>query len=262
MKSNVVAVINQKGGVGKTTTAVSMAAILAEAGYNTLLIDSDPQGNATSSLGYEILGIKDTLYNFMIGNITFNEIIVETKYRNLSLIKSNNDLANINLVLFNTEKREFALRNALSDYVKNYDYIIIDSPPNLDILTVNIMTFSNKIIVPIKSDYLSLHGLVTLFDTYKKIKNNFNSELLIVGILLTMFNNTVRICAEVENEVRTKIGNLVFRTKIPQNVRITESPSFQTPIIYHDPKSIGAVKYKEFVDEVISRVVKINSQKG
>jgi chromosome partitioning protein len=260
--NNIIAVINQKGGVGKTTTAVSMSAILAQSGYNTLLIDSDPQGNATSSLGYPVMDIEDTLYNFLIGKKEFDEILVKTEYQNLSLIKSNNELANINLELFNMENREYTLKTALIDYIKDYEFVIIDSPPNLDILTVNIMTMCNQILVPLKADFLSLQGLILLFDTYKKIKYNFNSGLLIVGILLTMFNSSTKICGDVENEVRTKIGNLIFKTKIPQNVKITESPSFGLPIIYHDAKSIGATRYKEFVDEVVTRVKRINIQKG
>jgi chromosome partitioning protein len=239
-----------------------MAAILASAGHKTLLIDADPQGNATSSLGYDVLGIEDTLYNFLLGDKKFNEIVIQTKYDNFSLIKSNNDLANINLVLFNNNEREYTLKNALQDHIKEYEYIIIDSPPNLDILTVNIMTWCNYIIIPVKADYLSLHGIITMLETYKNIKYNFNNKLLIIGLVITMFNASTKICQEVENEVREKLNVLVFKTKIPQNVKITESPSFGMPIIYHDPKSTGAIKYIELVKEVLARIHRINQRKG
>jgi chromosome partitioning protein len=254
MKSNIIAIINQKGGVGKTTTAVSMAAILAQNGYKTLLIDSDPQGNATSSLNFNINNIKDTLFDLLVGGKEIQEVVVRTNYDNLYIIKSNQELANINLRLFNSENREFVLKNTLKEYINSYDFVIIDSPPNLDILTVNIMTLADKIIVPVKADYLSLHGLVTLFNTYKKIKDYYNTSLKLSGIVITMFNNGTKICNEVENDVRQNLGDLIFNTKIPQNVKITESPSHGIPIIYYDPKSIGAIKYREFVDEVVQRV--------
>jgi chromosome partitioning protein len=253
MKNNITAIINQKGGVGKTTTAVSMAAILAQLGYKTLLIDSDPQGNASSSFGYNIFNTDNTLFNIMNGKKQVNDVINQTKFENLYLIKSNQELANINVQLINIENREYVLKNILKQYSENYDYVIVDSPPNLDILTVNIMTLADKIIIPLKADYLSLHGLVTLIDTYKTIKRYFNSNLTITGIVITMFNNSTRICSEVETDVRSNIGELIFKTKIPQNVKITESPSFSVPIIYHDPKSIGAIKYREFVNEFIER---------
>jgi chromosome partitioning protein len=253
MKNNITAIINQKGGVGKTTTAVSMAAILAQLGYKTLLIDSDPQGNASSSFGYNIHQTDDTLFNLLIGKKGLDDVIDQTKYSNLYLIKSNQELANINLKLFNIDNREYVLRNILKEYSENYDYVIVDSPPNLDILTVNIMTMADKIIVPLKADYLSLHGLITLFDTYKLIKSSYNNNLAVTGIVITMFNNSTRICSDVENNVRSNIGELIFNTKIPQNIRITESPSHGLPIIYHDPKSIGALKYREFVEEFVSR---------
>jgi chromosome partitioning protein len=253
MKNNVIAIINQKGGVGKTTTAVSMAAILAQSGYKTLLIDSDPQGNATSCFGYSINNIDDTLYNLLIGEKNIEKVIITTKYENLYIIKSNQNLSNINLKLFSVENREFVLKEKLYNYTKNYDFVIIDSPPNLDILTVNIMTLADKILVPLKADYLSLHGLVTLFNTYKKIKDYCNKNLTISGIVITMFNNATKICAEVENDVRNNLEELIYNTKIPQNTRITESPSYGIPIIYYDPKSIGAIKYREFVDEFVKK---------
>jgi chromosome partitioning protein len=253
MKKNITAIINQKGGVGKTTTAVTMAAILAQLGYKTLLIDSDPQGNASSSLGYQIKEINDTLFNLLTGKKTIEDVINQTKYNNLYLIKSNQELANINLKLFSIKNREYILKNVLKEYSNNYDYVIIDSPPNLDILTVNIMTMADKIIVPLKADFLSLNGLVTLVDTYQSIKNNYNAELSISGIIITMFNSSARLCNEMEQDVRKKIGDLLFNTKIPQNIKITESPGFGLPIIYHDPKCIGSIKYKEFVNEFMER---------
>jgi chromosome partitioning protein len=262
MKNNIIAIINQKGGVGKTTTAVSMAAILSEIGYKTLLIDADPQGNASSCYGYDIKKIDKTLYNLLLGKITIDEAVGRTKYKNLDIILSNYKLANINLQLFNTQDREFVLKNNIEKCSKNYDFVIIDSPPNLDILTINIMTVSEKIIVPLKADFLSLHGLITLFSTYKSVKDLFNSKLIIMGILITMFNNSTKICSEVESDVRKTLDKLVFTTKIPQNVRITESPSFGTPVNYYDPKSIGSIKYNEFVLEFLERNAKVNSQEN
>jgi chromosome partitioning protein len=259
--NNIIAVINQKGGVGKTTTAVSVAAILAEKNYKTLLIDADPQGNATVSLGLENKNINDTLYNLLIDKIEFKEAVTETKYKNLDIIKSNNNLANINLVLFSETNREFKLKNKMDIFIEknNYDFVIIDSPPNLDILTVNIMTFCNKILVPLKADFLSIHGLAILLETYQKIKTNLNLNLIIIGVLLNMFNISTKICTDVEKAISGAIGPLLFTTKIPQNVKITESPSFKVPIIYHDPKSNGSIKYKEFVEELLIRNNKINN---
>lgn len=253
MKNNVIAIINQKGGVGKTTTAVSMSAILAQLGYKTLLIDSDPQGNASSSFGYYIQGIDDTLFNVLNGNKTIEEVVSKTKYDNLYLIKSNQSLININLEIINYNNRHFVFKDIFLDYSNNFDFIIIDSPPSLDILTVNIMSFANKIIVPMKADYLSLHGIATLLKTYQTIKFNYNKNLSLSGIIITMFSNSAKICGDVEKDVRTGLQNIVYTTKIPQNIRITESPGFGVPVIYHDPKSVGAIKYREFVDEFIQR---------
>ncbi|MDR2458384.1 MAG: AAA family ATPase, partial [Clostridiales Family XIII bacterium] len=221
---NIIAIINQKGGVGKTTTAVSIAAILAEMKYKTLLIDADPQGNATVSLGLNNKNINDTLCNYLLDKIEFKDLVNKTEFENLYIVKSNNYLANINLELFNREKREFVLKNKFIDNIDLFDYVIIDSPPNLDILTVNIMTLCNKIIVPLKTDFLSLHGLDIFLETYQKIKTNLNPELIIIGVLLTMFNTTLRICHDVETDLRRAVGPILFKSKIPQNVRITESP--------------------------------------
>jgi chromosome partitioning protein len=262
MKNDVIAIINQKGGVGKTTTAVSMASILAQKGYKTLLIDSDPQGNASSSLGYDIKKTENTLYNLLTGKKQISDVIEQTKYDNLYIIQSNYQLSNINIQLTNVENREYVLKNHFEEYSKNYDYVIIDSPPNLDFLTINIMTLSDKIVVPVKTDFLSLHGLITLIQTYKKIKDNFNSNLVIIGVLLTMYNNSTKICSEVEVDIRKNLNTLVFETKIPQNVRITESPSFGIPINFYDNKSSGAIKYQEFVKEFLERNRKIKNQES
>lgn len=260
MRNNIIAIINQKGGVGKTTTAVTMSSILSQRGFKTLLIDADPQGNASSSFGYDIKFLDNSLFNLLTGSKQIEEVIEKTKYNNLHLIKSNYELANINLELFSRENREFVFKNIFSEYAKNYDFVIIDSPPSLDILTVNIMVLSDKIVIPIKSDFLSLYGLVMLFKTYKNIYTNFNNKSLVIGIILTMYNNSTKICGEVEKDVKGYVGKLLFNTKIPQNVRVTESPSYGIPVNFYDPKSAGSIKYNEFIDEFLERNTAINKQ--
>jgi chromosome partitioning protein len=254
--AKIVAIINQKGGVGKTTTAVTLAACIAEKGYKTLLIDADPQANATISLGFRSYNIENTLYNLLLDNIDFNSTIEKTEYEKLEIIKSNDLLYSIDLDLYETIDREYVLKNKLSNNKDYYDYIIIDSPPNLGLLTINIMTASDCIIIPVKADFLSLQGLAILTNTYIRMKNKLNPDLCILGVLITMYNQSTILSRDVELNIKNSVGELAFETKIPQNIKIAESPSFSKPVIYHDGKSLGATKYKEFADEFLDRINK------
>jgi chromosome partitioning protein len=253
-----VAIINQKGGVGKTTTAVTLAACLSQKGFKVLLIDADPQANATISLGFKSYNAQNTLYNFLLENRDFINTKEKTIYKNLDIIKSNDDLYSLDIDLYNIEKREFILKRKINNYKKDYDFIIIDSPPNLGLLTINIMTASDCIIIPVKADFLSLQGLAILTNTYIRMKNMLNPDLYILGVLITMFNQSTVLSKDVEINIKKSVGELVFDTKIPQNVKIAESPSFSKPVIYHDNKSIGALKYLEFTEEFLKRINKQN----
>jgi chromosome partitioning protein len=203
-------------------------------------------------------GDEENLYYLLLNNteeINFDNLIVKTKF-NIDLIKSSNDLYALDVEFASKNNREQILKEKIEIFKNNYDYIIFDAPPNLGVLSVNIMTAASSLVVPLKPDYLSLQGLAILLSIYKKMKTVLNPNLVINGILLTMYSITTNLCKEVEQDLKKALGDLIFETKIPQNVKIAESPSFGKPIIYHDPKCIGSLKYKEFTRELLRKIKK------
>ena len=253
MICKIMSMANQKGGVGKTTTAINLSASLAAAEKKTLLIDCDPQGNATSGMGIDDAAIRDkNLYHCLIQNRPLREVIVGTQIPHLDLVPANQDLVGVELEFISLEEREKRLRNLLRDLKTAYDYILIDCPPSLGFLTVNALVASDYLIVPLQCEYFAMEGLGHLLKTMGLVKNRLNPTLTLGGILLTMYDTRNLLSRRVSEEVRGHFGNLVFRTVIPRNVRLSESPSHGLPIILYDIRSRGAVSYMELAREILS----------
>jgi chromosome partitioning protein len=253
----VITIVNQKGGVGKTTTAVNLSACLDERGYRVLLIDADPQCNASLSFGFKDNTKDNTIHSLFLDNITdnnYNKYITKTSYINLDLITGNDKLYTIDLKIGGEPRREFKILEKISPIKKDYDFILFDAPPNLGLITVNLLTASNSIIVPMKADYLSLKGLTSLLKVYNDMLSYLNKDLKIDGILINMHSSSTNLSKEVEEELRKNYPQYLYDTIIPQNVRIAESPSHQLPVIYYDPRSIGSIKFNEFTDEFLTRL--------
>ena len=250
--SRVISIANQKGGVGKTTTAVNLAASLAVAELSVLLVDLDPQGNATSGIGLE----KEThqgIYRALIKEASMESLIVDTALRYLKVVPSSIDLIGAEVELIDAERREFALKEALSGLTRDFDYILIDCPPSLSILTVNALVASDAVIIPLQCEYYSLEGITQILNTIELIKAELNPGLEIEGVLLTMFDSRNRLAHQVMEEVRAHFSDKAFCTVIPRNVRISESPSFGKPVLLYDVQSKGAQCYLELAREVYGR---------
>jgi chromosome partitioning protein len=244
---------NQKGGVGKTTTAINLSASLAAAEKRTLLVDCDSQGNATSGMGIGGEAIREkNLYHCLIGRVPLQEVIVGTQLPHLDLVPSNQDLIGIEVEFISLEDREKRLRNLLRNLETVYDYIIIDCPPSLGFLTVNALVASDFLVVPLQCEYFALEGLGNLLNTMRLVKARLNPSLALGGILLTMYDSRNLLSRRVSEDVRSNFGERVFQTVIPRNVRLSESPSHGLPILLYDIKSRGAVSYMELAREILS----------
>lgn len=247
----IIAIANQKGGVGKTTTAINLSACLAEAGKKVLLIDVDPQGNATSGLGIEKSEVEDTVYELMLGECSVKEATVKTDQENLFLIPSNVNLAGAEIELLDVKEKEYVLKNEIDYIVDDYDYIMIDCPPSLNMLTINAMTTANSILVPIQCEYYALEGLSQLIYTISLVQDRLNDELTIEGVVFTMFDARTNLSNQVVENVKNNLSQHIYNTVIPRNVRLAEAPSFGLPINIYDSRSQGAEAYRNLAKEII-----------
>lgn len=247
----VIAVANQKGGVGKTTTTVNLSAALAEKGKKILIVDIDPQGNATSGFGVDKNKEENTAYSLLMDDCTVNETILHDVMRNIDLIPSNMNLAGAEVELIDVPHREIILRNAL-DYIRDsYDFIFMDCPPSLNILTVNAMTAADSVLVPIQCEFYALEGLSQLIYTINMVRKKLNKTLTIEGIVMTMFDSRTNLSQQVVDDVKNNSKQHVYATTIPRNVRLAEAPSYGQPITVYDSKSAGADAYRKLADEII-----------
>ncbi len=248
-----VAVLNQKGGVGKTTTAVNLAACIGAKGKKVLLVDIDPQGNSTSGFGVDKRTIKISSYDVLVGNNKAKEAVVKTEFDGVDLMVSNMNLAGAELEIIDIKNRESLLKNALAGIWEDYDYIFLDCPPSLGLITLNALTASDTFLVPIQCEYYALEGLSQLMATARNIKRLYNPYIELEGVLLTMYDGRLNLTQQVVEEVKKFFPKKVYSTTIPRNVRLSEAPSFGQPIIYFDRRSKGAEAYMDFAEEFLSK---------
>ncbi|SFB04760.1 chromosome segregation ATPase [Poseidonocella pacifica] len=254
--TRVIAIANQKGGVGKTTTAINLATALSELGKRVLLIDLDPQGNASTGLGRELRDRTYSSYDFIFNRTKLAETISETKYENLDIVASTTDLSSADIELYDRERKLYQLKDSISALRRaelHYDFVFIDCPPSLNLLTLNALVASNSIVVPLQSEFFALEGLSQLMQTITMIRKSSNKSLRIEGILVTMFDARNRISRQVEDDARSHLGSLVFETRIPRSVRLSEAPSFSQSIHDYDRYSKGGQAYRKLAWEILRR---------
>lgn len=249
----IIAIANQKGGVGKTTTAINLSACLAEKGQKVLAIDMDPQGNMSSGLGLDKDSIDKTIYDMIIGENDVEEVIDHGTIENLDILPSNVDLSAVEIELIDVDNKEFVVRDAIRKIRDNYDYIIIDCPPSLSLLTINAMTTADSVLVPIQCEYYALEGLSQLIHTVELVKERLNSTLEIEGVVFTMYDARTNLSLQVVENVKDNLQQNIYKTIIPRNIRLAEAPSYGTPINQYDPKSAGAESYMRLAEEVIEK---------
>lgn len=249
----IIAIANQKGGVGKTTTAINLSACLAEAEKRVLTIDMDPQGNTTSGLGIDKNNCENTIYQLILGECSFDEALIHTEFEYLDLIPSNVNLAGAEIELLNIENREYVLHNEIEKIKDNYDFIIIDCPPSLNMLTVNAMTTASTVLVPIQCEYYALEGLSQLMYTINLVQERLNPSLHMEGVVFTMYDARTNLSLQVVENVKDNLQQNIYKTIIPRNVRLAEAPSYGQPITLYDTKSAGAEAYRLLAEEVINR---------
>ncbi len=249
----IIGVANQKGGVGKTTTAINLAASLAVLEYKTLLVDADPQANSTTGVGFDLHNVTHSLYDCMVNNAGAKDVILKTDIPNLDLIPSHIDLVGAEIEMINYPNREMVLKNLL-DAVKNqYDFIIVDCSPSLGLITVNALTASDSVIVPVQCEFFALEGLGKLLNTIKIVQSRLNIDLKIEGILMTMYDGRLRLCNQVVSEVRRHFEDMVFDTIVHRNAKLSEAPSVGKPVILYDAKSKGATNYLNLAKEILQK---------
>ena len=249
----VIAIANQKGGVGKSTTAINLSSCLGEAKKKVLVIDMDPQGNTTSGLGVENEVLDSTVYELLLGECDLSDCLIELKYEGVALIPSNVNLAGAEIELIGIENKEFVLRDQIAQVKEQYDFIIIDCPPSLNMLTINAMTTADTVLVPIQCEYYALEGLSQLMHTIELVQERLNPDLEMEGVVFTMYDARTNLSLQVVENVKSNLNQTIYKTIIPRNVRLAEAPSHGMPINYYDGKSSGAESYRLLAEEVIHR---------